>query len=164
MKKEGEAEFVLQKIRVHPIKSCRGVELQESAYTSSGLEYDRKWMLVDPTTHKALTAREIPQITIPGSEVIDIPLDPEEKETKTWKLISDVQLFSSTVDGYILPFDQLQKILSAHCSREVVMIMKGPQPRALGSCSSPLLLVHLLRTLSVHLTPYSPAFFLRDAT
>lgn len=30
------------------------------------------------------------KITIPGSEVIDIPLDPEEKETKTWKLFVSI--------------------------------------------------------------------------
>jgi len=50
--------------------------------------------------------------------------------------ISDVQLWSSTMDAYILPFDQLQKNLSEYCGKDVLLIMKGPTPRHLGSSLS----------------------------
>lgn len=50
-------DLVISKLVVYPIKSCAGVELQESPYSITGLDYDRQWMMVDLRTKKMITAR-----------------------------------------------------------------------------------------------------------
>ncbi|KAF7714792.1 Uncharacterized protein PECH_007304 [Penicillium ucsense] len=50
-------------LRVYPIKSCRGFEVQSTTLKEQGLDLDRRWMLVDASTHEFLTIRQIPQMT-----------------------------------------------------------------------------------------------------
>lgn len=52
-----DGELSISKLVVYPIKSCAGVEVQESPYSITGLDYDRQWMLVDIRTKKMITAR-----------------------------------------------------------------------------------------------------------
>lgn len=46
-------------INIYPIKSLRGIALQQALVCSYGLEHDRRWMLVDPASHM-ITQRECP--------------------------------------------------------------------------------------------------------
>lgn len=39
--------FKLAEINIYPIKSCRGISLKSANIKDRGLEYDRRWMLVD---------------------------------------------------------------------------------------------------------------------
>lgn len=50
-------ELAISKLVVYPIKSCAGVEVAESHYGITGLDYDRQWMMVDLRTKKMITAR-----------------------------------------------------------------------------------------------------------
>ncbi|KAJ5779082.1 Molybdenum cofactor sulfurase C-terminal [Penicillium paradoxum] len=66
---------------MYPIKSCRGLEVQSTALKQHGLDLDRCWMLVDASSNKFLTIRQIPDMTrirtalsADGSElVVSIP-------------------------------------------------------------------------------------------
>ncbi|MBB6235527.1 hypothetical protein HDC90_000124 [Pedobacter sp. AK013] len=40
-------KFVLSEINIYPIKSLGGISLQEAKLEERGLQYDRRWMLVD---------------------------------------------------------------------------------------------------------------------
>jgi MOSC domain-containing protein len=73
-------------INVYPIKSLRGSALDEARVCSYGLEYDRRWMLVDPGA-RMITQRECPRlatltpsveseglrVTVPGHQVVFVP-------------------------------------------------------------------------------------------
>ena len=48
---------------VYPIKSAGGVALQEAHLDSRGIEYDRRWMLVDEN-HKFMTQRKHPRMAL----------------------------------------------------------------------------------------------------
>lgn len=57
---------------VYPLKSARGIAQQRARVTATGFQWDRQWMLVDPTgtflsqrTHPQL-ARIVPEITAEG--------------------------------------------------------------------------------------------------
>jgi len=41
------SKFVLSEINIYPIKSLGGISLQEAKLEERGLQYDRRWMLVD---------------------------------------------------------------------------------------------------------------------
>ena len=61
------AEFDLQarvsRLFVYPIKSCAGVELQESLLIETGLEFDRAWMVVDEEG-EFISQRELPRMAL----------------------------------------------------------------------------------------------------
>ena len=49
-------------LHVYPVKSCRGIDLAEARLTAAGLEWDRRWMVVDGKD-RFVTQREIAQLT-----------------------------------------------------------------------------------------------------
>ncbi|KAJ3262953.1 hypothetical protein HK104_006716, partial [Borealophlyctis nickersoniae] len=51
-------------IVIYPVKSCRGIELQEATVNQYGFELDRFWILADPSTHKQITQREYPRMVL----------------------------------------------------------------------------------------------------
>jgi uncharacterized protein YcbX len=51
----------LSEINIYPIKSLAGISLKESKITRRGLEFDRRWMLIDGK-NKFLTQREFPKM------------------------------------------------------------------------------------------------------
>lgn len=148
----------VSKILIHPIKSCRGTSVQSAQYTPEGLENDRLWCVIDTEKHDVVTAREAPKLVLvtphlaidksspdggslvvifpedSGCETFEIPLRPSEKTLSTWKILTNIILWSVPVDGYICqsingtpsPSD----VLSKYLGRKVHLVYKGPQPRA----------------------------------
>jgi len=47
----------------YPVKSCRGIALAEAAIDSSGIESDRRWMIVSDSG-RYLTQRELPRMSL----------------------------------------------------------------------------------------------------
>ncbi|PKB16135.1 MOSC domain-containing protein [Flavobacterium sp. 5] len=58
----------LSEIWVYPVKSLGGISLQESQVTDRGLEFDRRWLLVDDDG-QFLTQREYPKLALFRPEV-----------------------------------------------------------------------------------------------
>lgn len=50
-------------LTIYPIKSCAGISLDEAAITSTGLELDRRWMIVD-ALGRFQTQRELPRLAL----------------------------------------------------------------------------------------------------
>lgn len=83
----------LTEINVYPIKSLKGISLNEAKVENRGLEFDRRWMLVDEQ-NKFLTQREFPKMATLEVEIkenelkvseqrngIFIPFEPAESES-----------------------------------------------------------------------------------
>ena len=64
-------------LRIYPIKSCRGIEIQNTRLYKTGLDLDRHWMFVDAKTREFLTIRSDPSMTL-----IDTGLSGEGKKGK----------------------------------------------------------------------------------
>lgn len=54
---------------IYPIKSLRGISLQEAVVTSRGFQYDRQWMLVDEN-NRFLSQREFAVMALLEPEII----------------------------------------------------------------------------------------------
>lgn len=111
-----------QTLYVHPIKSCRGTSVPFARYTKDGLEFDRNWLIIDGTTRKFCTARDLSQmvliephmdqdanelrIKIPlrekgkGDVTVTTPLVPTEEQLGKMELIEDITIWMHKVDGY----------------------------------------------------------------
>ncbi len=89
----------LSRLFVYPIKSARGIEVTEARVLERGLEYDRRFMLVDEGGNLA-TARQHPSlltvstafsadsliISATGMPELRVPLEPEgeERRVRVW--------------------------------------------------------------------------------
>jgi hypothetical protein len=60
----------LSEINIYPIKSLKGISLNEAKIEARGLSFDRRWMLVDED-NKFLTQREFPKMATLTTEVSD---------------------------------------------------------------------------------------------
>src|SRR5690349_20222039 len=53
----------IARLFVYPVKSCAGVEVTEAVLTSTGLDLDRAWMVVD-ADGQFLSQRELPRMAL----------------------------------------------------------------------------------------------------
>lgn len=53
----------ISRLFVYPVKSCAGVELQESVLTETGLDLDRAWMVMDEQG-EFVSQRELPRMAL----------------------------------------------------------------------------------------------------
>ncbi len=58
----------LSELWIYPIKSLGGIPLQQSLVQRRGLQYDRRWMLVDDSG-EFMTQRELPAMALLGTKV-----------------------------------------------------------------------------------------------
>lgn len=99
----------LSEINIYPVKSLKGISLNEAIIEDRGLRNDRRWMLVDDQ-NKFLTQREFPamaKISIEvdgnallakcGEPAIDIPFDAATNEYRT------VRIWKSSVRSEVYP-------------------------------------------------------------
>jgi uncharacterized protein len=59
---------VISGLYIYPIKSCRGIALDEASVLTTGLAQDRRWMVVD-ATGKFVTQREQPRMALIAPEL-----------------------------------------------------------------------------------------------
>lgn len=64
-------KYQVSQLFVYPIKSLKGIALKSAVLSSRGIEYDRRWMLVDQY-NRFITQREIP-----GLVLFDIQFGPD---------------------------------------------------------------------------------------
>jgi uncharacterized protein len=110
--------ITLSAIWIYPIKSLQGIALQASAFGRRGLDYDRRWMLVD-TQGQFLSQREIPamaqlkvaisepqqqlQIIDTQGETLNLPLPPylgPEQGVRVWNSQTFGQAVSDEADRW----------------------------------------------------------------
>lgn len=95
-----EAAFVLSDIIIYPIKSARGIRVEEARVGRCGFEFDRQWMLIDHDG-EYLTQRQFPRMALlepnltgdlltigaPGMERLSVPLAADaqpSREVRIW--------------------------------------------------------------------------------
>lgn len=90
----------ISSLHVYPVKSCRGLTLTEATVCSTGLAWDRHWMITRPDG-RFVTQRELPRMALietnltPGSlelsaahhAVLEVPLQAvgESKKVVVWR-------------------------------------------------------------------------------
>lgn len=114
----------LTEINIYPIKSLRGTSLQHSRVEERGLEFDRRWMIVDEN-NEFLTQREFPKMATLEVEieetgllvkdvnsVIRITFQPRNNETanvKVWSSKCRARIYEKEIN------DWFSGILETNC-------------------------------------------------
>jgi len=76
--------YNLTQINIYPIKSLGGISLQSSLVEERGLQYDRRWMLVDEQ-NKFITQRLHPKMALLTVEINNDLLTIKHKQNKLCK-------------------------------------------------------------------------------
>jgi uncharacterized protein len=63
-------KFTLSAIWIYPVKSLGGIALTHSAVEERGLQYDRRWMIVDEN-NRFLSQRELPEMVFIKVELVE---------------------------------------------------------------------------------------------
>lgn len=113
-------------LRMYPIKSCRGFEVQQTTLKEHGLDLDRRWMLVDASTNEFLTIRQIPNMTRIGTGlsadgehlVVTIPSSASSTPASTHQ----PDTASDTTKTILIPAHPTQEWLQTHTTIAPVKI------------------------------------------
>lgn len=127
----------LSEINIYPVKSLAGISLRESKIERRGLEFDRRWMLIDKE-NKFLTQREFPKMATVKTEItsdalqvssqgniLRIAFAPQTNETQTVKIWSSrvkAAVYESAVNEWfsdILRSDCRLAMMPAKTERKV---------------------------------------------
>jgi uncharacterized protein len=120
--------ITIAEINIFPVKSLRGISVQASKVTSRGLQFDRRFMLVDEH-HEFLTQRERPQmatiataidgerltLTSAFGDTVQVPLTPPPAPTRT------VKVWSSHVHAHTVA-PEADLFLSEHLGEDVRLV------------------------------------------
>ena len=122
----------LSEIWTYPVKSLGGIPLTEAKVERRGLQYDRRWMLVDEAG-QFVTQREIPQMALLGTAIepphlvvfrkenpadrVLIPLDLSAAGAEKLR----VQIWSVRCTGLVLP-DAINEWFSDHLHRPLRLV------------------------------------------
>ncbi|NRB62030.1 MAG: MOSC domain-containing protein [Saprospiraceae bacterium] len=117
----------LQAIYIYPVKSLAGIRISESKPTTRGLEYDRRWMLVDEDG-VFLSQRSHPQMALLQQEIKGNQLHFSSPKSSSGLSISlfgpttyqiqDVQIWEDSVDALVYKKeinDWFTKQLGSYC-------------------------------------------------
>lgn len=149
-------------LRVYPIKSCRGFQLQKTALHLHGLELDRCWMFVDAKTNQFITIRQIPEMTLINTglsedgnslvlsitdvenrnktkAIVQIPAYPTSEWLNEHTTLATVEIWDTATDGYVYG-PEVNEPFAKFLQRDVVLVYKGPTPRVLKGNGDPRIL------------------------
>jgi len=135
-------------LRIYPIKSCRGIEVNTTRLMKTGLSLDRNWMFIGAEDRKFLTIRSDPSMTLIDTNItvnekkeqilevsihgtedrIAIPAFPSEKWLKENTKLGTVEIWEEDTDAWEYSAE-INKIFSKFFKKEVALVYKGPTDR-----------------------------------
>jgi uncharacterized protein len=108
-------EAILTGLYIYPIKSLRGIAVNSAMVERRGLQYDRRWMLVDEN-NKFISQRECPKMATIAVEIgeralivnaegmaVTIPLEPDTSdriEVRIWRNLCEAVLLSDRINAW----------------------------------------------------------------
>jgi uncharacterized protein len=116
--------MIVSEISIYPIKSLGGITLRKSLIEERGLQFDRRWMIVDEK-NQFLTQREFPKMAMievklnadsltvsKNSDILEIPFEADSELTasaKVWSSRVKSNVYSDKIN------DWFSEILGVKC-------------------------------------------------
>src|SRR5215212_5678609 len=107
--------MILSEINIYPVKSLKGISLKEAKIERRGLQFDRRWMLVDEK-NKFFTQREFPRMATIKVEIrennlrvsqngslLEIPFTPPGDETarvQVWRSKCAARVYDDLINKW----------------------------------------------------------------
>lgn len=120
----------LSQIHIYPVKSLAGFQVQSWPVDHKGLQYDRKWMLID-ADNQFLSQRRLPKMALiktridagrlilsaPGQDEVSMPLNSDDGDTlqvQIWDDRCQAKTVSADIDRWLSHFLQTDCRLVYH--------------------------------------------------
>ena len=58
------ASYTIKNLFIYPVKGLKGIEVDEAVFLEAGLQYDRRWMIVDSETYRFISQRTHPLMSL----------------------------------------------------------------------------------------------------
>lgn len=142
-------------LRVYPIKSCRGFEVDGTRLRKTGLTLDRNWMFVGASDRKFLTIRSDPSMTLIDTSIVDkkgeqhlqisihgtdrrviIPAFPTKRWLESNTKLSTVEIWEKETDAWEYG-PEINSVFRDFFKNDVVLVYKGPSPRNVATNGAP---------------------------
>ncbi|CAG9956896.1 unnamed protein product [Clonostachys rosea f. rosea IK726] len=147
------AEDEIVSMRVYPIKSCRGFEVQSAKMLRTGLDMDRNWMFVTNSNGEFITIRTNSRMTlirtgwdeetdsltisIKDSDVkVTIPAHPTPEWLDANTNLRKVVIWSEETDGWEYK-SAISQPFADLLDMDIRLVYKGPTRRILKGCATP---------------------------
>lgn len=120
----------------YPIKSCRGIEVEEFEVSTSGPQYDRQWMIIDGTG-KCVTQRQIPKMGLIETQMngdrvaFKTPLMAGFIQSKTTDHRIPVSIWGADAEGLVCD-DKSNEMLADFLGKKVLLVEATPEKRRLN--------------------------------
>lgn len=135
-------------LRIYPIKSCRGIQVQKTKLKKTGLDLDRNWMFVDAASREFLTIRSDPSMTLIDTSIsadgktlhvsihgtddaIAIPAYPTKDWLQQHTTLTEVEIWGAKTDGWEYS-KAINDMFCRYFNKDVALVYKGPTPRLGG--------------------------------
>ncbi|KAF4957070.1 hypothetical protein FSARC_11416 [Fusarium sarcochroum] len=145
------ADDEIVRLRVYPVKSCRGFDVKSTQLLRTGLDLDRNWMFVTAGNREFITIRTNSNMTLirtawdMDTDTLTITLNDHKIEipahpTTQW-LQNNTELQKATIWGEQTDAWEyaasLTKPISDFLNMDVRLMYKGPTPRVLRGSGAP---------------------------
>ena len=122
--------ITLSRLYVHPVKSLRGLQLSYAQVGSSGLAFDRNFMITEPDG-TFITARQYPQMVLftpallPDGLFLTAP-DGARHSLQRLRRRAAAEVWGNHFTALIAP-DEINRWLSGYFQRDVQLRWLGPE-------------------------------------
>lgn len=106
LQRRGGKAITLAEIAIYPVKSLRGIKLEEAVAEFRGLRFDRRWLVVD-ANDRFLTQRTLPRMALIAPAVRDDRLElvahgmpPLQVPTITDGMVRQVTIWRDTIPAF----------------------------------------------------------------
>jgi hypothetical protein len=136
-------------MRIYPIKSCRGIEVDSTRLRKTGLTLDRNWMFISKADRKFMTIRGDSSMTLIDTAIVEdektkeqmlevsihgtdsrvlVPAFPSKEWLEKNTTLGTVEIWEQETDGYVYG-DEINKPFCTFFDKEVALVYKGPTKR-----------------------------------
>ena len=94
------ASYTITHLYIYPVKGLKGIEVEEALFEEAGLQYDRRWMLIDSESNRFISQRTHPVMSLFTCEIKDNKLkitDQGDHISFDLDLINEKELLNVTV-------------------------------------------------------------------
>ena len=136
-------------LRIYPIKSCRGIEVNLTRLRKTGLTLDRNWMFISKSDRKFMTIRGDASMTLIDTNIVEdektkqqmlevsihgtdgrvlVPAFPTKEWLQANTTLGKVEIWEQETDAYEYG-DEFNEIFVEYFKKPVALVYKGPAPR-----------------------------------
>ncbi|KAI1008398.1 hypothetical protein LB504_001547 [Fusarium proliferatum] len=145
------ADDEIVRLRVYPVKSCRGFDVSSAQLLRTGLDLDRNWMFVTADEHEFITIRANSNMTLIitawdddtdtliislNEHKIEIPAHPTSQWLENNTELKKATIWGEQTDAWEYA-ESLTKPISEFLNMDVRLMYKGPTPRVLRGSGAP---------------------------